>query len=87
MPKTDLTDLSDLGERVKTDIRLPRTLLDHVDRVCQAVGLPKNAFITMGTALLVVLLSPLVPGRRRKTILANAEKIVHDFIKRARRFV
>ncbi len=86
MPSTDLSDLgSDLGKRVKTDVRLPRVLLDHVDRVCQAVGLPKNAFISMGAALLVVLLSPLVPGRRRKTILASAEKIFQTFISRARK--
>ena len=71
--------------RIKTDIRLPRQLVEHVETCCRAIGVPKNAFYAIGTAVLIVMLSPLLPGQRRKNVLDQIEKMFQTIISEARK--
>jgi len=74
MPKATLLD--GMGTRTKTDIRLPRMLLDSVEQVCYALGIPKNAYFAISVATMTLQLLPLLPGRKRKRLVQDLEKIV-----------
>lgn len=69
--------MSDLTDRVKTDLRLPRKLVDHVAAVAQQVGLPKNAFFAVAAAKLASEFSTrYVEGKKRKTLLKELRRDV-----------
>lgn len=76
----------DLDERVKTDMRLPRVLIQHVEEMAPLVGLPKNAFFTVAAAKLAAELSrQYAPGRKRRKMLDDLEKTVQAIFKEARK--
>lgn len=77
--------LGDMKDRIKTDVRFPHQLVQRVEECCRATGVPKNAFYALGTAILVAMLSPLLPGQRRKTVLAQVEKLFQTVITEARK--
>lgn len=77
--------LGNMSDRIKTDVRFPRQLVEHVETCCQATGMPKNAFIAMGAAILVVMLTPLLPGQRRKHVLDRIEEMFQTLITKARK--
>ena len=68
--------LGAMGQRVKTDLRLPKLLIKQVESICYALGIPKNAFFTLGVAGLALQLAPLLPGRKRARLVQDMEKIV-----------
>lgn len=75
----------DLSERVKTDMRLPRILIQHVEEMALLVGLPKNAFFTIAAAKMAVELSKrYAPGRKRRSMLNSLEREVQRVFKEAR---
>jgi hypothetical protein len=76
----------DLNERVKTDMRLPRLLIKHVEEMAPLVGLPKNAFFTVAAATMAALLSrQYAPGKRRAKMLDALEKEVQTIFREARK--
>lgn len=83
MPKGAI--LGDMADRIKTDVRFPRKLVEHVEECCLATGVPKNAFYALGVGILVVMLTPLLPGQRRKDVLSRIEKIFQTIISEARK--
>ena len=77
---------ADLSERVKTDMRLPRVLIQHVEEMAELVGLPKNAFFTVAAAKLAAELSKqYAPGKKRKTMLQDLEKEVQRIFREAKK--
>jgi phosphopantothenoylcysteine synthetase/decarboxylase len=75
-----------LSERVKTDMRLPRVLIQHVEEMAELVGLPKNAFFTVAAAMMATFLSrQYAPGKRRKKMLDDLEKEVQKVFREARK--
>lgn len=74
-----------MGERVKTDLRLPRMLVQHIEEMAELVGLPKNAFITIACAMLATQLSKrYAPGKKRKKMLTDLEKMCEQVFVDAR---
>lgn len=76
----------DLSERVKTDLRLPRVLVLHVEEIARLVGIPKNAFFTIAAAKLAAdLAKGYVPGRKRRQFLLALEKEVQKIFREAKK--
>jgi len=76
----------EMKERVKTDMRLPRLLIQHVEEIADLVGLPKNAFFTVAASMLAVQLSrQYAPGKKRAKLLADLEKEVQKIFKEAKK--
>lgn len=74
-----------MSERVKTDMRLPRMLIQHVEEMGDLIGLPKNAFFTIAAAMLATRMSKrYAPGKKRRKMLADLEKLVARCFKEAR---
>ena len=68
---------ADLSERVKTDMRLPRVLIKHVEEMAELVGIPKNAFFTVAAAQLATVLSKrYAPGKKRRKMLDELEALM-----------
>lgn len=77
--------MASLDERVKTDMRLPRMLVQHVEEMAELVGIPKNAFFTIAAARLAVELSKrYAPGKKREKMLRELELMVQKIFKAAR---
>ena len=53
--------LGDMSTRTKTTMVLPNTLVQHMGEVCYALGIPRNAWISMGAATLTMKMLPLIP--------------------------
>jgi len=81
------TVLSGMEDRIKTDLRLPQVLVDHVEQVCYALGIPKNAFFAMGAALLCLKLLPLLPGSKRPKLVQEIEKFVTEVVEAVKQSV
>jgi len=77
--------LGDVSKRVKTDLRLPRDLMRHVEAVCAAAGVPKNAFFALASALFLIRMSPALEGRKRKEVLKYIEDMFQKVISNARK--
>jgi len=76
---------ADLSERVKTDMRLPRVLIMHVEEMANRVGIPKNAFFTIAAAKLAVELSKrYTRGHKREKMLRELELEVQKIFRAAR---
>lgn len=76
----------DMSERVKTDMRLPRILIQHVEEMAPLVGLPKNAFFTIAAAKMAVELSKrYAPGRKRRSMLDSLEREIQKIFREARK--
>jgi len=63
--------LGPVKDRVKTDIRLPKALVKHVDAVCEILGVPKNAFFVLAAGKLVVELSPLLSTKAKRSVIVR----------------
>lgn len=75
-----------LEARVKTDIRLPVTVMEKVDEMCAALGLTKNALYTVGLCFLAVQFSEIVRApRKRADLLTLVEKLFQKTLKKARK--
>ena len=72
--------LGAVNERVKTDVRLPKSLAKDVERVARAMGIPKNAFYAVAAGLLIATLGPAMPGKKRTQLLQRAEKLIQKVI-------
>jgi hypothetical protein len=66
--------------RVKTDLRFPPELLDKIDEVCAALGIPKNAFFVMAASLLTLQLAPLVRVKQRKQLILHVQDLFQKLI-------
>jgi len=76
----------DLSDRVKTDVRLPRVLIQRLDEVAQIVGLSKNGFLTVASAAFIADLSrSFVPGKKRLDMLKDLEEEVRRIFKEAKK--
>lgn len=74
-----------MSERVKTDMRLPRMLVQHVEEVADLCGLPKNAFFTIAAAMLATRLSKrYAPGKKRRKMLLDLERMAKKCFQEAR---
>jgi hypothetical protein len=74
-----------LTDRVKIDVRVPKSVLMDVDTVAAATGLNRNAFYLMAIMRLCIELSRrYVPGRRRLTMLKNLEREFQKLFEEAR---
>ncbi|OGO08164.1 MAG: hypothetical protein A2Y61_00330 [Chloroflexi bacterium RBG_13_60_13] len=82
-PKNSL--LGDMSQRIPIYLRLPRLLVERVEEICYALGVPKNAFFAIGAATLALNLLPLMPGKKRPRLLADLEKFVQDILANARK--
>lgn len=58
---------SPLG-RVKTDIRMPAQLASQIERACEHLGIPKNAFFVLSTGLLLMELMPLFEENKKRMV-------------------
>ena len=68
--------MPDANGRIKTDIRLPTAFSDHVEEVCNVLGVPKNAFYSMAAGFLLITLAPLLSKKvKRRTLLTSVFKI------------
>lgn len=74
-----------IGKRVKIDLRLPRSLIEQVETVCYALGIPKNAFFALGVAGLTAELAPLLPGPKRGRLVQDLERIVLNTLEAAKK--
>lgn len=75
-----------LDERVKTDLRMPMRVLREVDDLCHKLGMSKNTFFTMATVLLVVQLTPLLGGKKkRQTMIGDLEALFQKVMGDAKR--
>lgn len=63
----------DMGPRVKTDMRIPRRSWDLIDEVARFLGVPRNAFITVAALKFLIELTPLLPTRRRESVINRLE--------------
>lgn len=80
--------MGDLSDRVKTDMRLPRAVVQHVEEMAESVGLTKNGFFTVAASMLAAKLSrDYVQGRKRRTMLLQLEKEVQKTFKDAKKSV
>lgn len=68
------------GTRVKTDIRTPVELWNSIDSICKKLGMKKNAFWSIGASMLLIQLSGLIEGTKRKQMLAELEKMFHNLL-------
>lgn len=77
-----------LNERVKTDMRLPRRLINLVEEASLQLGIPKNAFMAIAAAKLVAELSKnLGPGKKRLRLIYELEEEVQKIFEDAKKFV
>jgi hypothetical protein len=65
-----------VAERVKTDMRMPRFLVERVEEVCTALGLGKNAFFSMAGAMLALRFLPLIPGKKRPRLVRDLKRFL-----------
>lgn len=77
--------LGDMKNRVKTDLRLPKQLVKQVEACCEALGVPKNAFFVLAAIRLAAEMGPIMPGKKRITLLIEIEKIFQKVISEARK--
>lgn len=72
-------------DRIKTDLRFPPELIDSVEQVTTALGIPKNAFFVLAASLLVLQLTPLLRTKSRKQLVMTMQdlfqKVVHEITK------
>lgn len=66
----------DMVERVKTDMRMPRGLVDWIEEVCKALGVSKNAFFSMAGAALAMKFVPLFPGAKRQKLFKELKRFM-----------
>lgn len=71
-------------KRVKTDLRLPKDLLLQVDRMCAALGVPKNAFFVMSASILLIQLSPMLGKKKSAFLLRKIEELFQKVVKNVR---
>jgi hypothetical protein len=72
--------LGTMEGRIKTDLRFPPELLDKVDEVCVALGIPKNAFFVLAAGLLTLQLSPLVRIKQRKQLIMIVQDLFQKIL-------
>ncbi len=78
--------LGAMTNRVKTDVRLPKKLVGAVEAVCEALGVPKNAFFVLSSAVFSAMVLPLVsPGKRRVVLLKEIEVEFQRLLAEARK--
>ena len=71
--------MADLSERAKTDIRMPRSLLEQIDEAAEACGLSKNAFFAVGAARLCAELAKTIFSTpKRVSKLKKLQKTVNE---------
>ena len=69
--------LGDMSTRTKTTMVLPDLLVQHMEEVCYALGIPRNAWISMGVATLTMKMLPLIPsGKKRTRIFKDLERLL-----------
>ena len=77
MAKKNESFLGDMSTRTKTTMVLPDTLVQHMQTMCYALGVPRNAWISMGVAMLTLKMLPMVsPGKKRTRMLRDLEKFL-----------
>lgn len=80
--------MGDLSDRVKTDMRLPRVVVQHVEAMAESVGLTKNGFFTVAAAMMAAGMSrDYALGRKRRTMLLQLEKEVQKVFNDAKKSV
>jgi hypothetical protein len=74
-----------MGGRTKTTLELPQDLTRAIGEVCQALGVPKNAFFAVASAMLVIKLLPMLPGRKRHDLLNQLDSLVQRVVMEAKK--
>ena len=73
-----------MADRIKTTLMLPTALALQVTELSERLGIGRNAVISLGTAMAVILFSRLVvPGRRRVAILRDIDAVVQKLMQEA----
>lgn len=75
-----------VGDRVKTDVRLPGEVVAILDEQAARLGLTKNAYITMAICRQIGDLSRFVASKKRRlTILRDVAALFQKTVGAARR--
>lgn len=77
--------LGPMDERTKTDMRLPKELIEAIDRVCASVGVKKNAFFVLSAAYFCASLAPMLKHPKRGMVLREVEKLFQKVMDEARK--
>jgi hypothetical protein len=71
-----------MAERKKCTFELSEVLIDRVDEICYALGVPRNAWVTFGLATITLRMLPfVVQGKKRARMVRDLEKILQDLLK------
>jgi len=75
------TPMTNLGPRVKTTMELPTVLVARMNEICSDLGIPRNAWITMGAAELTMRMLPLIdPGKKRTRIFKDLKRLLSKLL-------
>lgn len=69
-----------MAERIKTDLRMPRVLLEWVEEICRGLGISKNAFFSIAGALLALRILPILPGTKRSGLFRSLKQFVYQVV-------
>lgn len=76
------SNIGPLEDRVKTDVRLSKSVLKQVELLAYKIGVPKNTFFVLGISLLASQLLPLLASdKKRKDLLRDVEKLFQKTMK------
>ena len=76
MPRESI--LGKMDSRVRTDVRLPKTLWSQVSKLCHEFGIPKNAFFTIAACSLLSKFSGLKTPKKGSFLLKEIQSILHS---------
>lgn len=73
---TEVSKVKVLDERVRTDVRMSKSILKILGQQGQLLGIPKNSMFVMGACLLAARLAPVVSGGKKRKIMLDKVKVV-----------
>ena len=68
------------NSRVKTDIRLPRWLVNDVEVITREIRISKSAFYSLAICQLVAAMVPVIVKGKAEDILNRLEKMFYDTV-------
>lgn len=75
-----------MSGRKKCTFELSELLIERVDEVCYSLGIPRNAWVTFGVAVLTLRMLPfVVRGKKRTRMVRDLEKVLNDLLAEVRR--
>jgi hypothetical protein len=64
------------SDRVKVDIRFPESLWSYLGRICERLGVPKNAFVVLAVCEKLVEYGPVLNRKNYKFFLERVENLL-----------